>query len=152
MTANCNLSQFINCWIFKQVQIPLRLKYYVRLIFSVYQNSEFLSMHNRLATCSQLILKAMLFLRILLQLFYIQETFKMQNRCILIHVIQRIVISSKGTASAKSRQSCSTLCDPIDGSLPGSSRRETVKTGLLVDKKGPTVQHRELYSIPYNNL
>ena len=96
-------------------------------------------MHDRLATCSQLILKAMLFLRILLKLFYIQETFKMQNRCILIHVIQCIAISSKGTASAKSRQSCPTLCNPIDGSLPGSSGRETVKTGLLVDKKGPTV-------------
>ena len=28
--------------------------------------------------------------------------------------------SASATASAKSRQSCLTLCDPIDSSLPGS--------------------------------
>ena len=35
------------------------------------------------------------------------------------------VLNTKGTtaaaAAAKSRQSCPTLCDPIDGSPPGSS-------------------------------
>ena len=30
------------------------------------------------------------------------------------------MISAKITATAKSRQSCLTLCDPIDGSPPGS--------------------------------
>ena len=32
-----------------------------------------------------------------------------------------ILIKCKTAAAAKSLQSCLTLCDPIDGSLPGSS-------------------------------
>ena len=33
----------------------------------------------------------------------------------------RITASFAGHAAAKSCQSCPTLCDPIDGSLPGST-------------------------------
>ena len=33
----------------------------------------------------------------------------------------RIMVMSAATAAAKSLQSCLTLCDPIDGSPPGSS-------------------------------
>ena len=34
-------------------------------------------------------------------------------------------------AAAKSLQSCLTLCDPIDGSLPGSSIHRIFQAGVL---------------------
>ena len=40
-------------------------------------------------------------------------------RCFLLEVI-RFSLSSAATAAAKSLQSCPTLCDPTDGSPPGS--------------------------------
>ena len=36
-----------------------------------------------------------------------------------------------GLLTAKSRQSCPTLCDPIDGSLPGSPVPEILQAGIL---------------------
>ena len=36
-----------------------------------------------------------------------------------------------GIAAAKSLQSCPTLCDPIDGSLPGSSVRGIFQARVL---------------------
>ena len=44
-----------------------------------------------------------------------------------------------GTAAAKSLQSCPTLCDPIDGSLPGSPPNLTQWWGGLVAKSCPTL-------------
>ena len=43
--------------------------------------------------------------------------------------------SAAAAAAAKSHQSCPTLCDPIDGSLPGSP----VPGGLIYDKSITTV-------------
>ena len=40
------------------------------------------------------------------------------KRCLLL---RRKVMTNLAAASAKSLQSCPTLCDPIDGSPPGSS-------------------------------
>ena len=37
-----------------------------------------------------------------------------------MHFLTHEVISSGSAAAVKSLQSCSTLCDPTDGSLPGS--------------------------------
>ena len=41
-------------------------------------------------------------------------------------------------AAAKSLQSCLTLCDPIDGSPPGSSIRGTVQARILSGLLFPT--------------
>ena len=41
---------------------------------------------------------------------------------ILLNLNLTLVFFSSAAAAAKSLQSCSALCDPIDGSLPGSSR------------------------------
>ena len=66
-------------------------------------------------------------------------------------------------------QSCLTLSDPMDCSPPGSSIHGICQARVLewgaiafseihttiykTDKQqDPTVEHRELYSIPYNNL
>ena len=38
----------------------------------------------------------------------------------LIHVLKNTLIKTAAAAAAKSLQSCPTLCDPIDGSPPGS--------------------------------
>ena len=38
---------------------------------------------------------------------------------------------ASATAAAKSRQSCPTLCDPIDGSLPGSPVPEILQARIL---------------------
>ena len=38
-----------------------------------------------------------------------------------VNVIGDQQVREAATATAKSLQSCPTLCDPIDGSLPGSS-------------------------------
>ena len=44
------------------------------------------------------------------------------SRCILYHCTTwEALYSLAAAAAAKSYQSCPTLCDPIDGSLPGSS-------------------------------
>ena len=40
---------------------------------------------------------------------------------IIIELIKYISVSPAAAAAAKSLQSCPTLCDPIDGLLPGSS-------------------------------
>ena len=37
------------------------------------------------------------------------------------HIFQVLVNPAAAAAAAKSLQSCPTLCEPIDGSLPGSS-------------------------------
>ena len=39
---------------------------------------------------------------------------------ILIDICKRLSIKVLAAAAAKSLQSCPTLCDPIDGSTPGS--------------------------------
>ena len=36
------------------------------------------------------------------------------------HLMQRVAAAAAAAAAAKSLQSCPTLCDPIDGSPPGS--------------------------------
>ena len=42
-----------------------------------------------------------------------------EYRCLLVRVIYLAVLAA--AAAAKSLQSCPTLCDPIDGSPPGSA-------------------------------
>ena len=43
------------------------------------------------------------------------------NITFLVLMEFRFAISAAATAAAKSLQSCPTLCDPIDGSPPGSA-------------------------------
>ena len=43
-----------------------------------------------------------------------------EYRCLLVRVIYLAVLAA-AAAAAKSLQSCPTLCDPIDGSPPGSA-------------------------------
>ena len=40
--------------------------------------------------------------------------------CVYVCAAAAAAASSAAAAAAKSRQSCPTLCDPVDGSLPGS--------------------------------
>ena len=40
--------------------------------------------------------------------------------CVCIYIYISMIISNATAAAAKSFQSCLTLCDPIDGSPPGS--------------------------------
>ena len=42
---------------------------------------------------------------------------------------------SKYAAAAKSLQSCPTLCDPIDGSLPGSPVWSKYRSTILTEDK-----------------
>ena len=44
----------------------------------------------------------------------------MYNAKLYLHLRSVITIRTAAAAAAKSLQSCPTLCDPIDGSLPGS--------------------------------
>ena len=39
----------------------------------------------------------------------------------MLHVLMKLGAAAAAAAAAKSLQSCPTLCDPIDGSPPGSS-------------------------------
>ena len=56
--------------------------------------------------------------------------------------------TAAAAAAAKSLQSCPTLCDPIDGSPPGSPIPGILQARTLIDnQQGPTIQHREFYSI-----
>ena len=41
--------------------------------------------------------------------------------CVHIHISYWLCFSAAAAAAFKSLQSCPTLCDPIDGSLPGSA-------------------------------
>ena len=50
--------------------------------------------------------------------FLFLNNIKLQESC--IHYMAYVSLSQKEPAAAKSLQSCSTLCDPIDSSLPGS--------------------------------
>ena len=57
-----------------------------------------------------------------------------------MHFLTHEVISSGSAAAVKSLQSCSTLCDPTDGSLPGSSipgilQARTLKWGAIAFSK-----------------
>ena len=45
---------------------------------------------------------------------------KQQNMILHLKVMRNEELSMLYAAAAKSRQSCPTLCDPIDGSPPGS--------------------------------
>ena len=56
----------------------------------------------------------------IIEIKYILTLLKMTSVICIIDYIVHIVICSKSlTATAKSLQSCPTLCDPIDGSPPG---------------------------------
>ena len=49
-----------------------------------------------------------------------------------------------GRSTAKSLQSCPTLCDPIDGSLPGSSAHGIFQARVLTEgKNGKLFQRRK---------
>ena len=44
-----------------------------------------------------------------------------RNRAPTVLLVQRLCVCMLSCSAAKSLQSCSILCDPIDGSPPGSS-------------------------------
>ena len=44
----------------------------------------------------------------------------MKKNEVLIHAVPWVNLENTAAAAAKSLQSCPTLCDPIDGSPPGS--------------------------------
>ena len=46
-------------------------------------------------------------------------------------MIQPMLVRKQYAAAAMSRQSCPTLCDPMDGSLPGSSVHEISQARIL---------------------
>ena len=54
------------------------------------------------------------------------------QQCVHGKIIQEVIIIFIAAATAaKSLQSCPTLCDPIDGSLPGSPVPEILQAGIL---------------------
>ena len=57
--------------------------------------------------------------------------FKCKTRCKCFSFFKDIVNSKQDAAAAKSLQSCSTLCDHIDGSPPGSAVPEILQARTL---------------------
>ena len=48
------------------------------------------------------------------------------------HTLPSCIAAAAATAAVKSLQSCPTLCDPIDGSPPGSSVPGILQARILV--------------------
>ena len=55
------------------------------------------------------------------QVVWYSHLFQYFPQFIMIHTVKGFCIVNKAAATAKSLQSCLTLCDPIDGSPPGST-------------------------------
>ena len=55
--------------------------------------------------------------------------------------LSRVFSAAAATAAAKSRQSCLTLCDPIDGSPPGSSVPGILQARILEWVSVPSPMH-----------
>ena len=58
------------------------------------------------------------------QVVWYSHLFKNFPQFVVIHIVKDFYIineAAAATAAAKSLQSCPTLCDPIDGSRPGSA-------------------------------
>ena len=93
-------------------QSSLRLSSFLLILFSLFLSASFIS--TTLSSTSLILSFASVILllipsRVLLISF------------IALFVIDRLFFISSSSAAAKSLQSCLTLCNPIDGLLPGSS-------------------------------
>ena len=53
-------------------------------------------------------------------MFLVQFFVPLKHRGILRFALKSALVLNSAAAASKSLQSCPTLCDPIDGSLPGS--------------------------------
>ena len=63
--------------------------------------------------------------------FHSEESQKGKNKCILTQICGIWKTVMLAAAAAKSLQSCPTLCDPIDGSPPGSPTPGILQAGTL---------------------
>ena len=66
--------------------------------------------------------------------------FAFQQYLLVVRILLTRHLSSTASAAAKSLQSCPTLCDPIDGSPPGSPIPEILQARTL-----------ELFAISFSN-